>query len=78
MDGPPWLVVVGDDVGRAAVAGGGVEEPQVLASGRSQMDTPAPERQLTVSVPLEVILSPQIIMGVTKPLVEAVINSQRP
>ncbi|MEV5770820.1 hypothetical protein AB0L49_06135 [Streptomyces antimycoticus] len=42
------------------------------------MDAPVPERQFTVSVPLVVILSPQIIMGVTKSLVEAVINSQRP
>ncbi len=50
----------------------------MVASGRSQMDTPVPERQFTVSVPLVVILSSQIIMGVTKPLVGAVINSQRP
>ncbi|MEV6129304.1 hypothetical protein AB0M05_21140 [Streptomyces violaceusniger] len=42
------------------------------------MDTPVPERQFTVLVPLVVILSLQIIMAVTKPLVEAVINSQRP
>ncbi|CDR08580.1 predicted protein [Streptomyces iranensis] len=39
------------------------------------MDTPVTERQFTLSVPLVVILLPQIIMGVTKPLVEAVINS---
>ncbi|AGP56658.1 hypothetical protein M271_25875 [Streptomyces rapamycinicus NRRL 5491] len=41
------------------------------------MDTPVTERQFTFSVPLVVILLPQIIMVVTKPLVEAVINSRR-
>ncbi|MEE4596360.1 hypothetical protein V2J94_31465 [Streptomyces sp. DSM 41524] len=41
------------------------------------MDTPVTERQFTLSVPVVVILLPQIIMGVTKPLVEVVINSGR-